>query len=212
MKKQLNSRRIIQIAITVLAILLLIVHWRWPSFNLDATTLILLILVVIPWVFPLFKSLEFPGGWKVEFQDQKEFEAVAKAKVAEEIKKTNASNQKKIKWDNVATLFWLGNDLMWVQDMTYRYASPERVLVGLNHCIEYAQDLGFGPNSLPVEELTLAKQVLLSLQGISPSTKEMMAFLESHYAGTRQHIQTVKWYIDALATQEQPNFKKKRAL
>jgi len=27
------------------------------------------VVAVVPWFAPLFKSLEFPGGWKVEFQE-----------------------------------------------------------------------------------------------------------------------------------------------
>jgi hypothetical protein len=211
MKKKWNPQRLVQAAISLLALVLLIVHWRSPSFDVDVTTVVLFIILVLPWTSALIKSVEFPGGWKVEFQDSKELQAAAKAKVAKEIKRTKGS-AKKIKWSKVATIFWLGNDLMWVKDMTYRFAPPERVLLGVNHCLEYAKELGFDSKSLPVQELVLAQQVLQSLSGVSPATEEMRRFLEGHYIGVRQHVQTVKWYIDALATQEQPGFQKKRAL
>jgi hypothetical protein len=39
--------------------------------RIDAITLALLVIAAIPWLRPLFKSLELPGGLKVEFQDVK---------------------------------------------------------------------------------------------------------------------------------------------
>ncbi len=40
----------------------------------------LLVIAVLPWLAPIFKSLEFPGGWKVEFQElQKAAERAEKA-------------------------------------------------------------------------------------------------------------------------------------
>ena len=117
-----------------------------------------------------------------------------------------------VKWEKVATLFWLGNDLMWIQDMTYRYASPERVLQGVLHATQYAKELGFAEHSLPIEQLTLASQTLGQLVGVSTSTEERKSFLQGHYSGVRQQIDQVKWYINALAITKQPEFKKLSAL
>lgn len=36
---------------------------------IDGITLTLLLVAIVPWLAPLFKSLEFPGGWRIEFQD-----------------------------------------------------------------------------------------------------------------------------------------------
>ncbi|MGD8455379.1 MAG: hypothetical protein PVF83_03255 [Anaerolineales bacterium] len=58
-----------QIAITSFAIIVVIVHLAWPTLAIDGITLALLLMAIIPWLAPMFKSLEFPGGWKVEFQD-----------------------------------------------------------------------------------------------------------------------------------------------
>ncbi|NOY39009.1 MAG: hypothetical protein GXO95_01880 [Nitrospirae bacterium] len=59
----------IQTGISVFALLVIAVHLIWPSLAIDRITLTLLIIAIIPWLAPLFKSLEFPGGWKIEFQD-----------------------------------------------------------------------------------------------------------------------------------------------
>ena len=43
------------------------------------------------------------------------------------------SQPSKMHWSKVATLYWLGNDIMWIQDMMYRGAVPARVLQGVDH-------------------------------------------------------------------------------
>ena len=68
-KRPVMDVRRLQISISLLAISIIIVHLIWPSLAIDGITLTLIIIAVIPWVTPLFKSLEFPGGWKIEFKD-----------------------------------------------------------------------------------------------------------------------------------------------
>ena len=64
-----TSQRKTQIAISCGSLLLAGLHLLWPGISLDAVTLTLLGASVVPWILPLFKSLELPGGWKVEFQE-----------------------------------------------------------------------------------------------------------------------------------------------
>ena len=52
-------------------------HTIWPSLAIDQTTLILVIAAALPWLAPLFKAVEFPGGFKVELQEFKEAERKA---------------------------------------------------------------------------------------------------------------------------------------
>ena len=61
----------IQVGISLSAIAIASIHIIRPDLSIDAITLALFIVAIIPWLAPLFKSLEFPGGWKVEC---KEFE------------------------------------------------------------------------------------------------------------------------------------------
>jgi hypothetical protein len=136
----------------------------------------------------------------------------ARAIAAEAVEKANSLPKSIVKWDKVATLFWLGNDLMWIQDMIYRDAAPERVLEGISHAIQYVEELGFDKQSHPAQELKVAKTIIEQLVGISPSTEEKRSFLQGHYRGVQQYVQSVKWYIHALATNQQPDFKKLRAL
>lgn len=60
---------IIQIAISVSALIIGIIHLLYPQIAIDGVTITLFVIVVIPWLSPLFKSLELPGGLKVEFQE-----------------------------------------------------------------------------------------------------------------------------------------------
>ena len=58
-----------QIGISTFAILVAILHVLRPDLTIDTITLALIVVAIIPWLAPLFKSLELPGGWKFEFQD-----------------------------------------------------------------------------------------------------------------------------------------------
>ena len=51
------------------ALLIALAHIIWPSLTIDAITVTLIFIALVPWLAPLFKSLELPGGWKIEFQD-----------------------------------------------------------------------------------------------------------------------------------------------
>lgn len=51
------------------ALLFALVHIIWPQLAIDAVALALIVIAILPWLAPLVKSLELPGGWKVEFQE-----------------------------------------------------------------------------------------------------------------------------------------------
>lgn len=46
-------------------------HALWPDFKFDATYTVLFVVAVIPWLAPVIKSIELPGGFKIELQDLK---------------------------------------------------------------------------------------------------------------------------------------------
>ena len=56
-------------SVTLCALILAIAHLIWPNIAIDAITLALVLIAILPWLAPLVKSLELPGGWKVEFQE-----------------------------------------------------------------------------------------------------------------------------------------------
>jgi len=55
--------------VTLGALAIALLHLLWPTLAIDAITLVLIVIALLPWLAPIFKSLEFPGGWKVEFQE-----------------------------------------------------------------------------------------------------------------------------------------------
>ena len=63
--------------VTLGALLLALVHILFPWIAIDGVALVLIVIAVVPWLAPLFRSLELPGGWKVEFQDLQKVAAKA---------------------------------------------------------------------------------------------------------------------------------------
>lgn len=56
-------------AVTLSAVAVAVVHLVWPAAAIDGVTATLLLVAVVPWLQPLFKWVELPGGVKVEFQE-----------------------------------------------------------------------------------------------------------------------------------------------
>ncbi len=67
----------LQFIITIGALSIAAVHVKWPTLTIDGITTTLVFIALIPWLAPLFKSLEFPGGWKIEFKDFEQTSAKA---------------------------------------------------------------------------------------------------------------------------------------
>lgn len=68
-KPQSVPLRKLRLVVSLGALLLALVHVMWPQLSIDAVALALIVIAVLPWLAPLVKSLELPGGWKVEFQE-----------------------------------------------------------------------------------------------------------------------------------------------
>ena len=64
--------------VTLGALAMVLTHILWPSLAIDSITLGLLAIAVLPWLAPLVKSIELPGGLKIELQDLKEITDRAK--------------------------------------------------------------------------------------------------------------------------------------
>lgn len=68
----------LRIAVTIAALLLTIVH-HYTSFKLDPPTIVLLVVAALPWLYPLFKTIELLGV-KVELRDlQKKVKEASKS-------------------------------------------------------------------------------------------------------------------------------------
>jgi hypothetical protein len=68
-EEKLDSLVRLRQVVTLGALLFTLIHLIWPTLAIDAITLTLLVIALVPWLAPIFKSLELPGGWKVQFQE-----------------------------------------------------------------------------------------------------------------------------------------------
>jgi hypothetical protein len=64
-----TAQRKTQWAVTSVALTGVAAHLIWPNLKIDTIALALLFAAAIPWLLPLFKEIEFPGGLKLEFQE-----------------------------------------------------------------------------------------------------------------------------------------------
>jgi hypothetical protein len=65
--------------ITAVAFGVATAHLIWPDAKIDSISVLLLVVAVLPWLQPLFKSVELPGGLKVEFHDVQKVSDKARA-------------------------------------------------------------------------------------------------------------------------------------
>ncbi len=70
--RDISKLQKLKLAITVGAISAAAVHVIWPHLAIDAITLGLVVVALLPWLAPLVKSVELPGGLKVELQEVKD--------------------------------------------------------------------------------------------------------------------------------------------
>jgi hypothetical protein len=75
----MKSKLAISISISSVAVVLAGLHLAFPSWAIDAKTLVLVGIAILPWLGTVFESLELPGGWKVKYRDLKEAEEKAKS-------------------------------------------------------------------------------------------------------------------------------------
>jgi hypothetical protein len=74
----------LSVAISLAALSVAAVHVALPDKKIDAITVGLLVVAVIPWLAPILKSIEGPGGWKVEFRELEQ-KVEEKAREVEEL-------------------------------------------------------------------------------------------------------------------------------
>ncbi len=60
-----------KIAISTICVILAAAHLIWPDVKVDMVTLVLLVVAILPWLAAVIRSVELPGGFKIELQDVK---------------------------------------------------------------------------------------------------------------------------------------------
>jgi hypothetical protein len=63
------NRKVLTWIITACSLIVAGVHLLRPDLAIDAITITLFLVAVLPWLSPLFKAVELPGGVKVEFAE-----------------------------------------------------------------------------------------------------------------------------------------------
>lgn len=58
-----------KVSITVVALAIGVLHFVMPELGVDGVIVILLVCAIVPWLFPILRSVELPGGLKFEFRD-----------------------------------------------------------------------------------------------------------------------------------------------
>lgn len=63
------QRWLISVLVSAVALVLAAVHLLRPRLNIDAVTIVLIAVAALPWLGPVFKAIELPGGWRFEYQE-----------------------------------------------------------------------------------------------------------------------------------------------
>lgn len=74
----MSSKKKIKFIISIVTAFVAFTHLIFPKVNIDIITVTLIALAIIPWLEPLFKSVELPGGVKLEFHELEKIEEEAK--------------------------------------------------------------------------------------------------------------------------------------
>jgi hypothetical protein len=65
-----GSRRwLVSVIVSAAALFLAVVHLLRPKLNIDAITIVLIVVAALPWLGSVFKAIDLPGGWRVEYRE-----------------------------------------------------------------------------------------------------------------------------------------------
>jgi hypothetical protein len=102
------------------------------------------------------------------------------------------------KLENVASLFWLGNDLEWTSQTVLRGAPKDRILHGLKQCYHHISEIGLA-QSAPGQQLLSLNSQVADLQQGALDREWRSNFAENIYVVIRQ--------ISDLLRGDQPGFR-----
>jgi hypothetical protein len=122
------------------------------------------------------------------------------------VRPTTAKAAASPKWDKPATLFWLANDLMWIQDMLFRAAPRDKIITGLKHSRQHASDLGPSASFAAIELTRLIDYFEGGPEGIP------MPLILDQVPHLANQIELVKRDIASRVEESQPQFKKLRVV
>ena len=171
--------------ITLTAVLIAVCHAYFPDIKIDSIILTLLAIALIPWLAPLFRSVELPGGVKVEFQELE----TAKKKVEEAGLLSADGENNKQKAHVYAFESVAGND-------------PNLALAGLRIEIEsrlreIAKNKNINDDRAPLRIVTseLVKKGVLN-RNEATSIEELLPLLNSAAHGASVDSRATEWALE----------------
>jgi len=66
------KHKLLRIVLSSVAAIVAVAHVSRPDLQIDGVTVTLIAIALLPWLSPIFRSVELPGGLKVEYQNLKE--------------------------------------------------------------------------------------------------------------------------------------------
>ena len=174
----------------------------WPL------TVIMLVIVFRPEIVSLIKRLKSAdlSSRVLQFGESPLDRGEPPKQQLRQRKKVKNVQSAKVKWDKPATLFWLANDLMWIQDILLRGGPRDKFITGLRNAREYAINLGLS-GTFAAEELTRVIEYYEPEQGDPPAP-----FFLDQVPQLVNQIELVKRDVASRIEESQPGFTKFRVL
>lgn len=183
-----------KVTVSALAAVLILTHVLWPRAQVDAVVVCLVALGVLPWLDELIKSLELPGGFKIELKDVK----AATDKLTQDAKESPAGGavptEKALGSADISSIARLG---------TLVAEDPNLALVGVRIEIEKSLRAIAEKEKIPISERSVTSLVRdLAQRGkLSPGVASGLRALinlgnrAAHGAGVSR--EAAEWALDS---------------
>lgn len=83
-------RWLVSVLVSAVALFFAALHLLRPKLKIDAVTIVLIVAAALPWLGPIFKAIELPGGWRFEYRELRRQQQQVRhelAQVQESVKK-----------------------------------------------------------------------------------------------------------------------------
>jgi len=187
----------LKIIVSLICVILAGLHIAFPAFAVDYVTLVLLIAAGILWFAPLIKSLELPGGFKIELQDVKTATDKVSSGTKEREEPDTIAPIPNVSFEEESAIERLRN---------LAYSNPNVALVGLRieiekRLAEFAQSEGISTERRTVGWLL---RELQQRKKLSPATasglNELVALGNQAAHGADVTRDAAEWAIDTAPT------------
>ena len=180
----MKHMKIIQIVISIIAIAVALIHVIFPTLKIDSITLTLMTLAALPWLAPLFKSIELPGGVKLELSEKLE-KITQEAEVAGLITdKTIKEKQPEYDFLNYAE----SNPRLALAALRMELENALKLLAKSNGIVNIKHSVTFLMNDLYSKELLSYKE--------RAALADMVGTLNRAVHGEEIDSRTTNWIID----------------